>query len=547
MAFEIEGPEFPHSTPPSQESYKTQRADNKGHRYTTELKSEATAKTQGVWEGTLSIEEEEALPPYDEVIDKLPISFARAQYQGLLQLFEDPSEETKSRLAATVKYIECNEEELIEAAREAPNQSIYIRPPHDRKMAGKNNPFHIQVTIDSEGEAHIYIMPKITELGRGAIKNVRMAIDYSKACYVASATLTIEDEDQRESVLKEKGILEEVLKEMGYPFEFCVYELKQHGGAISQLKAKFIIPLANQGALSKAIGPKGHAEFAKMTLSQKQELFDKMLLFVKCIHDAGYVISDVKPDNILYHINESGKVEVLITDFGTSFKENDPTASKSEGSPTYVAPEQIMGVYDDEVAKTVGRPIDVFALGKTLWEVFIGGQPPWMLDTPCLMRGLYDEREYATIWESYKNEMNFPEGSTELLVLQMMHPSPEARPTLDQIVESRPKLKIGGPNIQGIRLLTAKESANRLKRIRRDKEYNQSEVYALRVSDTHPTNSQFFILERCPSSGPGVIQVHFELLEGGRLKTESGTEYDSLEAYLSDENLKYNANFYYYF
>lgn len=84
-------------------------------------------------------------------------------------------------------------------------------------------------------------------------------------------------------------------------------------------------------------------------------------------HEAGVVHRDVKPSNIIVRPN----APAVLLDFGIAKLEdiNITVVGKTNGTPIYMAPEQITG-------QPVDRRADVFALAVVLYEA-LSGQLPW--------------------------------------------------------------------------------------------------------------------------------------------------------------------------
>jgi serine/threonine-protein kinase len=87
---------------------------------------------------------------------------------------------------------------------------------------------------------------------------------------------------------------------------------------------------------------------------------------LQAIHDAGIVHRDLKPDNVL--LDPSGNARIM--DFGIARSVGvDLRDGKIEGTPHYIAPEQILGRPTDFRA-------DVYACGVVLYRIFTG-ELPW--------------------------------------------------------------------------------------------------------------------------------------------------------------------------
>lgn len=96
-----------------------------------------------------------------------------------------------------------------------------------------------------------------------------------------------------------------------------------------------------------------------------------------CLHDAGVIHRDLKPDNVF--LSESGGLK--LGDFGLAMTEDGPQltmAGQTVGSVRYMAPEQVKGQRDLD-----GR-CDLYALGCLLFEMRTG-RPPFEATDPMVV------------------------------------------------------------------------------------------------------------------------------------------------------------------
>jgi len=129
------------------------------------------------------------------------------------------------------------------------------------------------------------------------------------------------------------------------------------------------------------------------------------------IHQHNLIHLDIKPDNILVSKND-----LRIADFGNASSGLEPYES---GDPKYMAPELLN---PQQGIRSNLQSADVFSLGITIWEMVTDLESESSIKVITQLEGISSEIE--------------PSRSTELrqLVRQMVHPDPEQRPTLDQIL-----------------------------------------------------------------------------------------------------------------
>ncbi len=133
------------------------------------------------------------------------------------------------------------------------------------------------------------------------------------------------------------------------------------------------------------------------------------------IHERGIVHRDVKPDNIL--VNAEGEVRLI--DFSTAvtgLARWIPFVRKAEGTPSYMAPEQIK-------RRPVTPAVDMYALGATVYEMF-ASRPPFVghHQNEVLTRHLETKPETL---QRYNRHIA---PDFEALVLSMLAKKPSDRP-----------------------------------------------------------------------------------------------------------------------
>ncbi|HUU85267.1 MAG TPA: serine/threonine-protein kinase [Phycisphaerae bacterium] len=125
--------------------------------------------------------------------------------------------------------------------------------------------------------------------------------------------------------------------------------------------------------------------------------FSKAAEGLQGMHRAGFVHADLKPGNIL--VTPDGRVKLI--DLGQACEMGE-VKSKVQGTPDYIAPEQVsLGALD---ART-----DVFGMGATLYKVLTGkAMPTDMNQRVCLQRMSLIGRRAAELDQPLDGELAGP-------------------------------------------------------------------------------------------------------------------------------------------
>lgn len=97
------------------------------------------------------------------------------------------------------------------------------------------------------------------------------------------------------------------------------------------------------------------------------KLFHAAAKGLKCMHDAGFVHADIKPNNIM--VTKQGTVKLI--DFGQSCK-NGTVKERIQGTPDYIAPEQVK-------RQPITPKTDMFNLGATMYWLLTEKRVPTMM------------------------------------------------------------------------------------------------------------------------------------------------------------------------
>jgi eukaryotic-like serine/threonine-protein kinase len=160
---------------------------------------------------------------------------------------------------------------------------------------------------------------------------------------------------------------------------------------------------------------------------------------VSCVlmaaHRAGLIHRDIKPSNVM--LERGGTVKVL--DFGlAAFLDRDDLSritrsGESIGTPSYMAPEQVLG--EPCTAQT-----DLYGLGCTLHDL-LTGQPPFTASTSYAIMNMHMTAEPVRLRRSRRD---VPKRLDEL-ILSMLEKKPDNRPANAAEVHRRLLEFIGDP------------------------------------------------------------------------------------------------------
>jgi len=168
----------------------------------------------------------------------------------------------------------------------------------------------------------------------------------------------------------------------------------------------------------------GIDEVKRITEEDKLRVCKALVHCLGGLHRAGIVHADIKLDNILFRRLPSGKVTGKLIDFDNCFWEAQPPRPDEEvhGDLVYMAPETFMMMQTEE--GTIGRPIDVFALGIVFHQIFTGRTPA------------FDAEKYDYPFEAALDgaELGVAEeipGEWRQLIARMLKADPAERISLD--------------------------------------------------------------------------------------------------------------------
>ncbi len=136
------------------------------------------------------------------------------------------------------------------------------------------------------------------------------------------------------------------------------------------------------------------------------------------VHEAGVIHKDLNPSNLIY---DSASRRVTLIDFGlaTRFDTKAPTHATTslEGTLRYIAPEQT-----GRIDRTVDHRADLYSLGATLYQLFVG-KPPFALSDPLELVHAHIARQPVPPHEA---SAHVP-ASLSRVIMRMLEKNPEDR------------------------------------------------------------------------------------------------------------------------
>lgn len=91
-----------------------------------------------------------------------------------------------------------------------------------------------------------------------------------------------------------------------------------------------------------------------------------MAVALEHVHDSGFMHLDFKPENVM--VTRNGNVRLIDFDLAQSIPKAPIKLSKYAGTPSYMAPEQLM-------KSAIDHRVDVFAFGVSAYELLTGTKP----------------------------------------------------------------------------------------------------------------------------------------------------------------------------
>ena len=188
---------------------------------------------------------------------------------------------------------------------------------------------------------------------------------------------------------------------------------ERSGGRLGAGSPYLVMELASRGTLSERRG--------SLPWSELYGLLRKLLDALAHAHARGLIHRDLKPSNILLSGQRGGLLAPKLSDFGIAHalaREDQPVDESNMilGSPSYMAPEQIMGASLDQ-----GPWTDLYGLGCLVWAMVTGRPPFTVRSFPALANAHLNEAPPA-----FEPCMSVPPG-LEPWLLRLLAKRPEDR------------------------------------------------------------------------------------------------------------------------
>ncbi len=201
----------------------------------------------------------------------------------------------------------------------------------------------------------------VREIARGGMGVVYEALDPALGRSVAIKTLLSRKDDQGELVARLRREAQ-LAGRVAHPGIINVHEVGEDHDDAGGEAITYVV-------MDHVPGPTLAQAFADLTPDSRIGILRQVCRAMAEAHLQGVIHRDLKPSNILLHGEHA-----IITDFGLARGgELSTLVTRSGavlGTPTYMAPEQVLG--QDEA---IGATVDVWALGVMLYEMSTGALP----------------------------------------------------------------------------------------------------------------------------------------------------------------------------
>lgn len=203
-------------------------------------------------------------------------------------------------------------------------------------------------------------------LGAGGMSSVWDA--YDQVLCRPVALKTTHRRDLSHPLLTHEARALSAIKHPGLPVPYHVGQ--HHGWTFLALERLFGVSLADRLHADPTSPP--------LTIADTVRILAGVAEILMAVHAAGMSHHDVKPDNVM--LCADGRVVLL--DFGIMVPEVDTSNAGDSGTPTYLAPEVMVGA----LRRGEAHRLDIYAFGITAFEMLAGHAPFRSTDLATLMK-----------------------------------------------------------------------------------------------------------------------------------------------------------------
>jgi len=262
-------------------------------------------------------------------------------------------------------------------------------------------------SLTTEDVRDIYTFEKRLGVGKfGVVNQACLNKDKNKKFAIKSIKI--------ESIMAELKLIEnelDILMQVDHPNIIKYYETYNDGEYLH-----IVTELCTGGELFERIVHKG-----RFTEQEAAEIMEKILSAISFLHNLGICHRDIKPENFMF-CSSDPDAEIKIIDFGLSTKFISENCMKDiVGTPCYVAPEVLQGVYTNAC--------DVWSVGVVLYTM-LNGKPPFtgtsseVLSKVAKAAVFFPEKDWGNISTDAKD-----------FILKMLERDPDKRLIAKQCLE----------------------------------------------------------------------------------------------------------------
>jgi len=269
-----------------------------------------------------------------------------------------------------------------------------------------------------------------------------------------------------ESIMSELKLIEnelDIIRQVDHPNIIKHYESYNDGEYLH-----IVTELCTGGELFERIARKG-----KFTESESAKIMEKILTAISFLHNLEICHRDIKPENFMFNSSDPD-AEIKIIDFGLSTKFISEKSMKDiVGTPFYVAPEVLEGVYTNAC--------DIWSLGVVLYTM-LNGRPPFNGTSSEVLSKVAK----AAVFFPEKNWRGVTTEARDI-ISKMLERNPEKRLTAKQCLEHPWFMKNGDTTSHQIDMRILK----RLKNYKKQPRFKQ-EILGIVRKFLHPLVVKYY-------------------------------------------------------